>query len=166
MDIKTRKALEASIKHWKANVAAEKSYDATSGASSCALCALFRRPSRDDGACQGCPVREKSGFDFCFGTPFPAAARALENWRMPWTTTMSDAQLRLQWLRAARAELAFLKSLRPKKSAAAGHKELLALAKSIAAQRPHFVAGNPQLEALINGWIASARAIVARRETP
>ena len=40
--------------------------------------------------------------------------------------------------------------------------DLLALAERIAPQEPMWFPGNPQLEALINGWIMTARAAITK----
>jgi hypothetical protein len=87
-------ALERSIAHWEENAAVPKIADATMGSKDCALCCLFFwKPGR----CGGCPVRESTGLKWCEGTPYIDAC---------------NAKTLPQFKRAARAEVAFLKSLR------------------------------------------------------
>lgn len=105
MNKRTRKALEASIKHWKENRQAETPHQVSAYSDSCPLCELFiySRPPEDP--CTGCPVMEKTGHRLCVHSPWKAASRALEAWRLLST-----------WRRAFRAactrEIKFLKSLR------------------------------------------------------
>lgn len=92
----TRKALKASIAHWKRLVEDRRSEEIGSG--SCALCRRFL--DKPD-PCQGCPVREKTHQRFCKGTPYVQAQALYQDG--------GDAE----WDKAARAELAFLESLLP-----------------------------------------------------
>jgi hypothetical protein len=105
MDARTREALEASIKHWEANVAAEKPEDFHYGPDHCALCREFR----DDG-CYGCPVRKKTGEGCCFNTPYGIAERAGKQW-------IAGVAGREACILPAQAELDFLRSLLPAEEA-------------------------------------------------
>ncbi len=99
----TRKALEASIKSWEKHVAAGGGDE---DAAECALCARFRegkncrpfecrRKNENGRVLEVCPVAKASGKELCYGTPY---------WRWSLNPNLGDAK----------AELAFLKSLRPK----------------------------------------------------
>lgn len=65
----TKEALEASIRHWEENVAAETPYDASTSGRECALCGLYY-----DRDCKGCPVFERTGYECCELTPYENAA--------------------------------------------------------------------------------------------
>lgn len=86
MNKKTATALEGSIKKWEAIVDGSGK---DMGCDNCPLCKLFY-----DDWCDGCPVKERTGLAECYGSPY-------ENYR----NCRSDAN--------AKAELDFLKSLRP-----------------------------------------------------
>lgn len=76
MTPETAAALEASIRHWKENLkeATEGfSGDVDTSRRSCALCDRFF-----DFACEGCPIRERTGQPFCLGTPYPLACEKLD----------------------------------------------------------------------------------------
>lgn len=119
MDKRTSDALEASIKHWQENVAAEKPSDVSLKGSDCALCRMFFNSERVD-SCSGCPVRIRTGRSSCGSTPYESACYARDEWaesiNSDWgngvriTKEIDDA--REVWRTAARAELDFLKSLR------------------------------------------------------
>lgn len=101
MDTVTREALEASIKKWEANVAAETPKDVLITGQNCPLCKIFAGPG-----CYDCPVMKKTGYDECHNTPYYAAQSALVDWKM------GDLS-RDEWRLYAQAEVDFLKSLRP-----------------------------------------------------
>ena len=92
----TRKtALAFSIKKWEFMVRHLKNgkrvnYDGS--AWTCSLCTLYL--NKVSIGCEGCPVREKTGRNFCYGTPFTR-----------WCKSSS--------LATAEAELAFLRGLNP-----------------------------------------------------
>lgn len=105
MDKRTRAALEESIQHWQENVNARTPDDAALGPSECALCREFN----DTHCCVGCPVSAATDMDYCHGTPYSAADRAHDEW-----LTFPQDNVRAEKFReAAKAELAFLISLRP-----------------------------------------------------
>jgi hypothetical protein len=105
MDERTAAALEASIKHWQENVAAETPLSTSTDGDDCALCAEFNREIFVD--CNGCPVRGKTGYRFCVGTPYHKANSARDEW------LDADNKSALSvWRAAAQAELDFLISLR------------------------------------------------------
>lgn len=62
-----KKALRASIKHWRKIVSGEVY---TSTLSSCACCRLWNNPHETD--CPGCPIEQFTGEGGCNGTPYPA----------------------------------------------------------------------------------------------
>lgn len=86
----TREALECSIDKWKIIVAlVSGGYDVSdNGFMSCGLCHKYY-----DRQCKGCPVKLKTGLADCEGTPYDK-----------WHDTPT--------LAVAKAELAFLESLR------------------------------------------------------
>ena len=98
MNAKTLKALKGSIAKWERIVAGT---GACHGVDNCPLCELFW-----DRGCRGCPVVQKSGYRLCIGTPFEGVGRHLSDEGFARTTSAK---------KAARAELAFLKSLLPKR---------------------------------------------------
>ena len=102
MDTRTREALEASIKHWEENAVAETFDDASIDAGNCALCIYYF----DSGNCTDCPVKIKTGKSHCDNTPYGKAWDALDLWRKGLSVPMPFHE-------AARAEVKFLKSLRP-----------------------------------------------------
>ena len=103
---RTRKALEASIQHWRDNLAAETPNEADTSADSCALCGEFAK-NLGRGACQDCPVHERTGVRYCAKTPYVKAYYALERWRFTQSATDRD-DFRV-W---AKAEVELLESLR------------------------------------------------------
>lgn len=103
MDRRTLTALNASIKHWEENVAAEKPEDATFSPNDCALCRIFF----EEIFCGNCPVAVRTGQGCCGGTPYYDAVDAHEDWQ-------DCVGSRAAYREAARRELAFLKSLLPK----------------------------------------------------
>ena len=102
MTDETRKALEGSIAKWQAIV------DGTGenqGPQNCPLCWMFR-----DDECRGCPVRERSGRHYCYGTPYTS----FEDLDIAALECQDDdvrKALLVQRGVAAQAELDFLKSL-------------------------------------------------------
>lgn len=64
MDEKTREALEGSIEKWRGIVAGT---EIDRGATNCPLCIMF---NDEDAVCDGCPVKERTGFDQCRNTPY------------------------------------------------------------------------------------------------
>ena len=101
MNSKTLKALKQSIKHWERLVAGEPGEEM--GRHTCALCKLFR-PYKPTLNCLGCPVAVKTGKPGCQSTPYDVAANAF----------VFQGKHSKTFNRAAKKELAFLKSLLPK----------------------------------------------------
>lgn len=104
MDSRTREALEGSIRKW------QKIVDGTQGcrgATNCELCQVFLNADAKF-PCQGCPVRERSGRFGCRGTPYIDWIAEFD-WKSKWPR-YANTPARLE---AAKAELAFLISLRP-----------------------------------------------------
>lgn len=107
MDRETYDALQASIRHWEANVAAEEPHDVAVKGNACALCHLFVIDY--GGNCKGCPVREATGWAHCDGTPWHRAADAAQYWRDYPNARGGRAEFR----QAAQRELDFLRALVP-----------------------------------------------------
>lgn len=106
MDAKTLEALRGSIAKWEGIVAGEEVDD---GGDNCPLCQIFNASTdRRDPACNGCPVRERTGMPFCSGSPYADAVDAEED-------EGADSD---EYRVAAQAELDFLKSLLPPDTAA------------------------------------------------
>lgn len=103
-------ALEKSIAHWEANVAAKTPDKASVHGSDCALCNLFCTSEMMDNDihCWSCPVFKRTGRRSCEGTPYYYAHSAFNQWRY-WS---SHNIVPNEWRIAARRELEFLKSLR------------------------------------------------------
>lgn len=109
MDAKTLEALKASIAKWEKNAVAKTTGDYLKSVKDCPLCGLFY--AKD---CDGCPISEKTGQTVCEGTPYAEAAEAWSDW--DWWTVIDGkarAKSRAKALRAAKAEVKFLKSLLP-----------------------------------------------------
>jgi len=109
MKKKTLKALNGSIEHWKSNLNAETPHDVELGVDACPLCKMFNNnplPSLND--CIGCPVRERTEYQYCKGTPYIDADKAHTVWRL-------YSSERDEWRAAAAREVEFLESLLPHK---------------------------------------------------
>jgi hypothetical protein len=105
-----RAALDASIKHWEENVAAETSDQASIPYRHCALCTKFDSDEETEATrCTRCPVYRRTKRQLCEGTPYKAAWDALEAWCFAGD---KNAAARSAWMAAAQAELDFLISLR------------------------------------------------------
>ncbi len=105
MNKTTLKALKGSIKKWE-GVAAGKLQDR--GATNCPLCVEFM--SSAFGHCVGCPVREKTGKDFCQHTPYWKWVRGTTYSREDDSGRTANTAKQKE---LAKAELKFLKSLLP-----------------------------------------------------
>jgi hypothetical protein len=106
MDERTLTALEGSIAKWAAIVGGTGE---DNGVDNCPLCDLFINGDDDDSDCEGCPVALKVKERGCYGTPYTdwASHQRKGYEMMPWkAATLYEKGL-------ARAELEFLKSLRP-----------------------------------------------------
>lgn len=102
MTRKARKALRLSIKHWdRLTTGTQKRGEGPNG-DDCPLCAEYRKSERT--LCEGCPVREHTGEEFCEGTPW---RNAMHSWINHGPSPQFQA--------AAKIELEFLRSLLPKK---------------------------------------------------
>jgi hypothetical protein len=110
MDKRTAGALEASIRHWEENVAAETPHDAGVWSDSCALCSEFLKENDDSYIvrCFGCPVYQRTGHHECSRSPYGAARNAWEHW----VSESEVPEARDDFRRRAQAELDFLVSLR------------------------------------------------------
>lgn len=99
MNKKTKQALKKSIDHWT-KLSQGKVDAGCVGSKWCALCELFLQ---GDNWCQGCPIYKKTGKPLCRGTPYSSADH----------NGISYGLDSPQFKRAARKELAFLKTLLP-----------------------------------------------------
>jgi hypothetical protein len=106
-------ALLDSIKHWQENFAAQTPDQAELGPGACALCDAFRNDTVDTENCTNCPVKEKTGYDLCDGSPYHEAWLAWEQWSENNTTASPEEaeQLKTAWQAAAQKEIDFLISL-------------------------------------------------------
>jgi hypothetical protein len=114
MDVRTAEALERSIEHWR-EVCAAQMPDVQTGDQSCALCHLFHPYYRlNDDACGGCPISGRTARMFCRGTPYSDADSSHTDWLFARKSSDEEAMQRAEsaFRAAARAELAFLESLR------------------------------------------------------
>ena len=100
MNKTTLTALNGSIEHWKRLATGKRQPHEDLGADHCALCVLYM-----NNGCQGCPVARATGERYCRGTPYPRADALGDEF------TLDSRQFKA----AAKKELAFLKSLLPKK---------------------------------------------------
>lgn len=105
IDPETLKALQGSIAKWERVVAEGK--DGTNWMD-CPLCGLFWREN-----CSGCPVRDRTGYRMCQGSPFEAYSDARESAD---DDGIDDVGTEPTVIEAAKAELDFLKSLLPRQS--------------------------------------------------
>lgn len=100
-----KEALAQSVSKWRAIVRfmvahPEVTYVQDGAITTCGLCKRFYLRGRDKGYnCMGCPVRKSTGQASCIGTPYD------EEWG-------EDFEDRDRNLKAARAELKFLQSLK------------------------------------------------------
>ena len=99
MTSKVLRALKASIAHWKRMRDDPECGDTPSGLE-CPLCNLFDGP-----LCGRCPVKRRTGFTGCHGTPWMYANAAFDH--------RHDSRYCLDWTNAATAEIKFLESLLP-----------------------------------------------------
>lgn len=120
MDTKTLEALNASIAKWEVNVetARVSLRDGSTiiegdcakegvigmGEKGCPLCILFIEQG-----CLGCPVSQKTGREFCCGTPFRSVENVLEGLSPSGSSFVADDA----FVSACEAEVAFLRSLLP-----------------------------------------------------
>lgn len=100
MNDETKAALEASIKHWEENARVDDIDDAHIGAKHCALCRIFNSRFRAKNNCNGCPVKEKTFYSWCIGTPCAEAENVYRS---------RDLH---RFRECAHAEVEFLKGLR------------------------------------------------------
>ncbi len=98
MNTKTLKALEESIEHWQRLA---DGCEEEIGCRSCPLCKLFIQDN-----CNGCPVAEKTGVKYCYGSPYQL--RDLDSF-------MGDDEKshNPSFLKAAKEEVEFLRSMLP-----------------------------------------------------
>lgn len=105
MDMRTRKALVASIAKWERNTRVEAPEEFLVTPNECPLCRVF---FEDD--CEGCPVMAATGKWACAGTPYEDASDAKDDWMF--VHPAGDEEMGIAHA-AAREEVLFLKSLVP-----------------------------------------------------
>ncbi len=116
MDERTLEALKGSIAKWEAIVAGT---DADRGTANCPLCKLFADTASIGDACNGCPVKEKTGERGCNGTPYERWTDATKDLEGKWVPAIrrevprKGSKGHASAKRAAQAELDFLRSLLP-----------------------------------------------------
>ena len=98
-------ALKESIAHWEDNFADPSK--ANIAGSACALCALYFKAKTGGNACDGCPIKEFTGQQYCIGTPYTSCSDCEPSERY-----VSDEELET-FQEAIKAELEFLRSLLP-----------------------------------------------------
>lgn len=106
MNRKTEIALRQSITKWKQIVAGKL---AERGTKTCPLCQMFNTGD----SCDGCPVAERTGFNFCGDTPYWEWHGAFAYSDFPSHVDNKDAGTRGKLVKLAQAELDFLISLLP-----------------------------------------------------
>lgn len=109
MDERTLIALRGSIEKWE-KIVAGTGEDLL--ADNCPLCKLFTDDEDAVVLCNGCPVRDASGFSCCVGTPWQKWDRNVGRWdqhQHRWTRFADTPEL----VALAQAELDFLRSLLP-----------------------------------------------------
>lgn len=99
----TLKALKLSIAHWDRLAKNKGKKGEAVGPEHCALCEMFLIGPN---YCKGCPVSEKTGRASCSEAPYPAADALWKKYEL---------KQKPDFLAVAKLELAFLKSLLPKK---------------------------------------------------
>lgn len=104
MKLEALKALKASIKHWDRMVHDNRLVDELPSSSDCPLCELFNK-SANINRCSGCPVFDSTGRTLCGGTPYAEAFGAYRSFGISSP----------EFMKAAKLELKFLRSLLPKK---------------------------------------------------
>lgn len=105
MDNATLKALKDSIAKWEGNTRVDDIDDALLGHKECPLCILFWSECHAT-SCNGCPVKDRTGYGYCSDTPFDEVCIALD-------LMENDGAPLSDFHKAARAEVDFLKSLLP-----------------------------------------------------
>ncbi len=117
MDEVTLTALKGSIRKWT-QILAERLVDR--GTENCALCQIFHSEGVNgvkDLKCKGCPVQARIGFSFCTGTPYGDwALVAMDRGRRGFIRRRIPPKGypgRGASIKAAQAELDFLRSLLP-----------------------------------------------------
>lgn len=74
-------AIKKSIEHW-VNMSIDPDNKESPFCDDCPLCKLFLSAEcQDDDNCEGCPVREKTGYPLCRGTPWEKAESAVTSFR-------------------------------------------------------------------------------------
>src|SRR3990172_5751461 len=104
-DRKTLAALKKSILHWGRLASGQVRRGEWIGPDHCALCKLFIA-----GECNGCPVAERTGYNYCDGTPYEIVATYIDSCFCLDKKSILNSK---GFKSAARKELRFLKSLLP-----------------------------------------------------
>mgnify|MGYP001487033241 CR=1 FL=1 len=109
-------ALKGSIEHWRRLYTGKRLRDEWIGPLSCALCRQFNalsfpKQNGPESGCDGCPVKERTGKDYCVDTPYAACDKYLADHS---GTDADEAMNRGEFQDLALLELEFLESLLPK----------------------------------------------------
>lgn len=113
-------ALRASIEHWDRMASGKRNRGEDVGPGDCALCKAFNSRYNSDlgvdtaGPCAGCPVRDRTGKDFCADTPYPAIEEFTEGDGAAQYSSPYDSE---EFKDLALLELEFLRSLVPQEKA-------------------------------------------------
>jgi hypothetical protein len=119
----TKKALLASIEHWKQLEQVESTDEIKIGSNFCDLCKRFGKGCEkyySKSKSERCPVFASTGFQGCINTPFLTArlyanSFVYERFRLPADKDTKEKLLKI-FHEAAKAEREFLESLLPKGS--------------------------------------------------
>jgi hypothetical protein len=113
VDDRTLAALDASIRHWEENLAAEMVGQVDISTNACALCDMFLVSHGLSRPCSRCPVYQRTGQTLCGGTPYGRAATTYKEWLWRRDNPVLPDDSRDVFRAAARLEVEFLRSLRP-----------------------------------------------------
>lgn len=118
MNPATLRALQSSIEHWE-RMRNNPKCEEVPDAKDCHLCQIFTFANEALSyslRCNGCPVAERGRHPHCSGSPWSGAY-------CRWHERNLSSGSWARWRKAADAEIAFLKSLLPKRrvKARAGH---------------------------------------------
>jgi len=105
----TLKALKGSIAKWREIVRSTRAEDRAT--ENCPLCEVFL--NQEAGVCPGCPVSTKTRNALCLGTPYIAWVSHTDTHKFYFNRHRKPGCK--ECLRLVKAELAFLRSLLPKK---------------------------------------------------
>lgn len=113
---KAEKALKKSIAHWERLTAGEPRFGENHGSGCCELCEVYQD---GDEPCRRCPIRQKTGLEYCHGTPYDDFCDVYDSLWTEWKTE-EEVYAEKECRAAAKKQLEFLRSLleesKPEKS--------------------------------------------------